>query len=214
MDRSHPRCEGESSGTARQFRVGIAERQGRRVRDPAVRVARARIGDDPAELVGIGRRERCGLVDRNARRQLVNPWRPRGGANGPGREAARPWLRAGFSGHHGADATPESPIDPTPCPPPAPESRPLRRIGIDTPVTRSLPARLEAYIASSALIINSSAVRPSPGKLTTPIEIDGWDSGLAGSMDMALTPRRIFSARTKAPVGSVSGRSTTYSSPP
>ena len=39
----------------------------------------------------------------------------------------------------------------------------MRPIGTGTPVTRFLPARLEAYIAPSALIISSSAVRPSSG---------------------------------------------------
>src|SRR4029077_13526933 len=35
--------------------------------------------------------------------------------------------------------------------------------GMGTPVTRSLPARFDAYIAPSALMISSSAVRPSSG---------------------------------------------------
>ena len=38
-----------------------------------------------------------------------------------------------------------------------------RPSGMAIPVTRSLPARFEAYIAPSALIISSSTVRPSPG---------------------------------------------------
>lgn len=36
-------------------------------------------------------------------------------------------------------------------------------VWIGTPVTRSLPARFEAYIAPSALMISSSAVCPSSG---------------------------------------------------
>ncbi len=85
---------------------------------------------------------------------------------------------------------------------------------IGTPVTRSLPARLDAYIAPSALMISSSADRPSSGKLTTPIDKDGRVPTPGSSMGNAPTPRRIFSARMNAPVGSVSGRSTTNSSPP
>ena len=37
------------------------------------------------------------------------------------------------------------------------------RLGMSTPVTRSLPARLDVYIAPSALIMSSSAVVPSLG---------------------------------------------------
>ncbi len=37
-----------------------------------------------------------------------------------------------------------------------------------------MPRRFEAYIAWSALIIRSSAVRPSSGKVTTPIESEVW----------------------------------------
>ena len=44
------------------------------------------------------------------------------------------------------------------CPP-----QTARWSGIATPVTRSLPARFETYIALSALIISSSTLRPSSG---------------------------------------------------
>ena len=48
-----------------------------------------------------------------------------------------------------------------------------------------LAAALRAYIAWSALIISSSLVWPSSGKLTTPTEIDGWIDG-AGDVDREL----------------------------
>src|SRR5690242_787586 len=66
-----------------------------------------------------------------------------------------------------------------------------------TPDTRFLPARFERYIEESAVIISSSLVRPSSGKLTTPIEIEGW-SGAAPPTETrrSATSWRIFSART------------------
>ncbi len=149
VDRAHPRGEGGARRAAGQLGIGAAEGARGRVRDPAVGEAGPGVGGDPAELLGIGRGERRGLVDGHARRRLIDGRRPRRGPDGAGREAlgAGRWPRVGVA--HGSDATPES------------AGRPAR--GTGTPVTRSLPARFEAYIAPSALMISSSALRPSSG---------------------------------------------------
>ena len=110
--------------------------------------ARASAATRP-ELLGVGRGERGGLVDRHARRRLVERRDARGGADGPRREA----LAVGGRGRGSVSLTGRCYTGET--------GRP--GCGIGTPVTRSLPARFEAYIAPSALIISSSAVRPSSG---------------------------------------------------
>ena len=157
VDRAHAGRQGHARLAAGELRVGGAERARRRVGDPAVGVPGARVGGDAAELVRVGRGERRGLVDRDARRRLVEP---RDRARPPGWRGSR--SRAGVDARprvgvaHGADATPDPPGGRVALRCARPD-RPGR------PVTRSLPARFEAYIAPSALIISSSAVRPSSG---------------------------------------------------
>jgi hypothetical protein len=91
-------------------------------------------------------------------------------------------------------------------------SEPLRALA--DPATRSRPCRFDVYIARSAAIISSSTVCPSPGKTTTPIDSDARNAKPGPSMICSEIDRRIFSARTNAPLGSVSGRTATGSSPP
>ena len=121
--------------------------------DAAVGIAGAAVGGDRAELVGVGRGEgrRSGRSGRTGRRlvelrragaarmaRVEKPRRrPARGRGAGGSLTGRPML-------HRSRAAPAA-----------------RRPAI--PVTRSLPARFEAYIAPSALMISSSAVRPSSG---------------------------------------------------
>ena len=72
VDRGHTRREGQASLRALEFRHGIAECGGSRVVDPAVRVARRRAGQHVAQLRGVGRGKGRGLIDRDARRNLVD----------------------------------------------------------------------------------------------------------------------------------------------
>ena len=191
MDRGHPGGEGDARLAAGQLGVGVAERGRRRVGDPAVGVAGARVAGDPPELVGVGRGEGRGLVDRarssaSGRRAGV----ARRGADGAGREAARAaGAGRGSAVAHGADATPDVPRRRGPA-------RRGERIG--TPVTRSLPARFEAYIAPSALIDQlvrgPAVVRVGSRRRST---ATGAAPPPGRSIGIALTPSRIFSARTK-----------------
>ena len=73
MDGPHPGCQRDTGFATGELRVGRAEGARRRVRDPAVGEPAARVGGDAAELVGIARCERGRLVDRHARRPLVEP---------------------------------------------------------------------------------------------------------------------------------------------
>ena len=89
VDRAHPRGEGDARRAAGELRVGRAERARGRVRDAAVGVAGAGVGGDPAELLGVGRGERRGLVDR-ARSSASG--RRAGSATRPGWRGSRsPW---------------------------------------------------------------------------------------------------------------------------
>ena len=161
VDRAHPGRERQPGLAAGQLGVRVTERGRRRVRDPAVGIAGAGIGGDPAELVGVARGERRGLVDRHARRHLVDAGSPRGGADGPGREAAEARLGARIGVAHGADATPESPIAPAAWPPPGSGPRPLRRIGdgdAGDPVLAGALAGVHRLVGADHQLVRGSAV--------------------------------------------------------
>ena len=108
MDSAHAGGERDPGLTRRQLGVGRAEGRGRRVGDPRVRVSRARIGGDVAQLPRIGRGERRGLVDRHARCALVDPGCAGCGPDGSRREPAGSGVLVAsrIVVVHAADATP------------------------------------------------------------------------------------------------------------
>ena len=103
MDRGHAGRERDPGLGAVELGDRVAQRDDRRVVDPAVRVARAaRRVRTAAELLGVGRRERRRLVDRDGGRA---PGRRRGWRATP--HGSRAWKgRAGVARRSAADATP------------------------------------------------------------------------------------------------------------
>ena len=81
-------------------------------------------------------------------------------------------------------------------------ARRARRPAAGSRTIRFLPRRFDAYIAWSALIIRSSAVRPVVGdRSRRRSRARCWIRAAAVSIASSATPWRIFSARTSAPVG-------------
>ena len=101
VDRGHPRRERDAGLRAVQVRDGVAERHDRRIVDPAVGVARLVAAEHRRQLVGVKRRERRRLVDRDGGRRLAHGRHAGRRADGACRRAG-----AGSLVGHPADATP------------------------------------------------------------------------------------------------------------
>ena len=96
VDGGHPRGEGDAGLAAGQLRVGAPRARPSSGSRCGCRRTRRAVGGDPSELVGVGRGERGGLVDRDAGRRLVDLRRARCGADGARREAS--WRPVGVGG--------------------------------------------------------------------------------------------------------------------
>ena len=89
VDRAHARRQRRPGLATGELGVGIAERAAGRVGEARVGVAGVPVGNDIAQLFGVGRGERRRLVDRDARRPLVDARAVGGRSDGPRREALR-----------------------------------------------------------------------------------------------------------------------------
>ena len=218
VDGAHARGEGDARFAPGELRVGRAEGGRRRVGDPRVGVSGARIGGDVAQLLGVGGGERRRLVDRHAGRAAG---RRAGRAMRPGWPASR--TRAGLPAgrrplvvSHGVDATPRRRCYTRDHEPSyGADATGGESTGMSTPVTRFLPARLlrvHRAVGADHQLVGRLAVVGVADDADRQGRPDRASSARPSSRSW--TPSRIFSATTYAPVGSVSGRSTTNSSPP
>ena len=198
------RSSSRSGRTGRHpWRAGSGDRgrtsgwRSMRRRTSCVRIVDLVVPRAVASGTGSARADRNGAILR--RRGQRHPWATRSSAAGVGRR------------HRGA-REPDRPGGSAASTVGRRRARSAGR-GRGLPLIWFLPSRLAWYIARSAADISSSADRPSSGCDETDADA-GHRLGAGIAMPTSSAPTRIFSATTKAPTISVSGRRTTNSSPP